>query len=516
MSTLTCVLIACGGSDGSPEPRQFNSAKPETLNIVLESDPASLDPHKTSLLVENTLLMYLLTGLAEITPDGYFQPGVATSWETSDNGLTWIFDLRPDATWNDGVPLTAEDFVYSFRRAVTPATGSRRAEALRDIRNAEAILGGEVSPESLGVFADAPQRLRIELIRPNPYLVEILVGNIGMPVPRHVVERHGDAWVRPEHWVGNGTYTLNARVPNDRVELVSTHPEDTAFDQVNFYPISDAKVAYNRYRAGEVHAIPILSRDVDLTGFQNDLRYWPFSAIQLVGFNHATPPFDNQNVRRALALAVDQTFLAEAIAKPAEIPAKGFVPLFIDPAAPQFPEPPPNKLEEARKLLQEAGFSEENPLEFTFFHTNSISKTIPVALMGAWQEIGVKATLRGQQTAIHYAHLAGGDFGVALVGRGNPARIEEYLFNYTAENARVNNSRYRHAMVDQLKQDLIAEPDKERREAIAREIQKILIDDVAAIPLYFPRGQGLVRPEIEGWIDNPYNIHPLKNLSWSE
>ena len=518
-SALVALLLGCSGADEAEQLAPLDTDKdhvPSELRVVLGSEPASLDPHKTNMAVESRTLMYLMQGLMELSPEGTVQGGAAEEWQVSDDGLTWRFKLRPGLQWSDGVSITAEDFVYSFRRALDPITASRSAEQLYDIVNAEEIQKGQLPVTELGVTAEDPIWIRFDLKRPNPYFDSVLVSTIAMPVPRHVVEAHGEAWVRPENWVSNGTYTLSRRIPGDRLELTSVRPNETYFDNVFFIPIIDPKVAYNRYRAGEVHAIPDLPRDIDLAEVEGDLREWTFAAYLLLGFNHTKAPFDDVNVRRALSLAIDQEFVARTIHKPPQIPAYGFVPKFVDPEAPNFPPRPENWTEEAKRLLAQAGFTESNPLELVLRYSTRELKSIPVGIMGAWQQIGVSTTLEGKEPAIHYSELRTADYDVALSGRLNPARSEQFIYEFAEDALNENLSRYRDPAVSDLWEKLQGEPDKDIREKVSREIQQILIDDVVAIPLYFRQGRGLVRPEIQGWVDNYYNVHPLKNLSWQE
>src|SRR5262249_5477555 len=145
-------------------------------------------------------------------------PGVAESWDRSADGLTYLFHLRNNARWSDGSPVTAEDFVYSFRRALDPKTGSSNALLLYPIKNAQAIASGQEKDFSkLAAVAKDPHTLEITLKGPTPYFIELLAQHIAIPVPKKAIEQWGEQWVQPGHIVGNGAFTLSEWVPQSKI-----------------------------------------------------------------------------------------------------------------------------------------------------------------------------------------------------------------------------------------------------------------------------------------------------------
>ena len=199
------------------------------LHIGNAGEPQTLDPHRYNRL-EETLLNDLFMGL---TTSGHRRivPGAAKSWQTSDDGLTWRFTLREDLQWSDGKALTAADFVYSFRRLQNPATAASLAYFMYMLKNASAINRGEAPIESLGVSAEGPYTLVIELEQPYPYLLERLLYPTAFPVPRHAIERFGDNWVKPANWVSNGAthWKTGSLRPMWRCRpiLISSNPQES-------------------------------------------------------------------------------------------------------------------------------------------------------------------------------------------------------------------------------------------------------------------------------------------------
>ena len=188
------------------------------------ADPGSLDPHKTSTSVEAHILDELYEGLTVYDGHGQLQPGVAARWDVSADGLAYTFHLRPDAQWSNGAPVTADDFVYSFRRLMDPRTGAGYANILYTVRNARGVNTGGMPLEQLGIRAIDLGTLEITLEHPATTFLDQLTHFTAMPVYRPSVERWGDAFARAGRMVGNGAFVLKDYVPGDRLVLVKNPP----------------------------------------------------------------------------------------------------------------------------------------------------------------------------------------------------------------------------------------------------------------------------------------------------
>ena len=204
-AAMVVSLAACGGGGGGEDEatvlRRGISAKVDTL-----------DPHRSSAKWENIVISDMITGLMTITPDRTVIPGVAESWETSEDGLTWTFKLK-ETVWSDGEPLTAEDFVYAFRRIQDPVIASQYSSLLYIVKNAAEVNAGELPPEELGVRAIDDYTFEITLEEPAPYLLGLLTHYTTYPVPKHAVEQYGEAWIQPENIVVNGRPTRLGEEP---------------------------------------------------------------------------------------------------------------------------------------------------------------------------------------------------------------------------------------------------------------------------------------------------------------
>src|SRR5262245_48476147 len=237
------------------------ASNPAAAETVLRrgngTEPESLDPAKLTGVPEANIELDLGEGLLVLSPKAEPAPGVAEKWEISDDGKTYTFHLRENAKWSNGDPFTADDFVYSFRRAVDPQTASEYAPILGVIKNADPInKGQEKDISKLGVEAVDPHTLKITLEAPTPYFLGLLAHTISYPVHKATVEKYGDQWTRPGNSVTNGAYMLKEWVPQSQVTLVKNpHYWDAAnvkIDKVIYYPTEDGAEELKRFRAGEI------------------------------------------------------------------------------------------------------------------------------------------------------------------------------------------------------------------------------------------------------------------------
>ena len=279
-----------------------------TLNRASSAEPNSLDPHVATGNTASSILYDLFIGLTSFDAAGRIIPGVAQSWTISPDGLTYTFKLRPGLKWSNGAPLTSADFLYSVRRAVTPATASRFASFFYPVRNARRILKGELPPEQVGVEAPDPATLVYRLEYPAPYLLQNLASNVASPVPRAQIEKNGRLWTRPENIVTNGPFKLVEWIPNDHVTLVKNpnffDAANVTLDTVNWYPVESQATSLKRYQAGEIDILlnfpndqlPMLRRTVP-----KEVKIWPGTLLSYILLNNRGPPFNDPRVRRALS-----------------------------------------------------------------------------------------------------------------------------------------------------------------------------------------------------------------------
>ena len=507
MRAIACVVLLAA------------SAHAGELHIGNGGEPLTLDPHRYNLNLEEKILADLFEGLTAHDADGRVGPGAAESWSVSEDGLTWTFRLRENARWSDGVPVTADDFVYSFRRLLDPATAASLAYFLYAIDGAVAVNAGRTPFDELAVRALGPHELEIRLAEPFPFFAERLIYPTGYPVPKHVVEELGDDWVKPGNMVTNGAFVLSDWQPQGFVRAEKNpHFRDAAnvrLDAVTYYPTADRNAAYNRYRSGELDIIGDfppgeigwLRREM-----ADHIHVSPLLSIMYLVFNVTEPPFDDPRVRRALGLAIDREILTGRVLESGEVPSASFVPPMVanytSGVAPRAADP-----EAARRMLADAGFGEDKPLRVTLrYIAGADSKKIQVAIAAMWQAIGVETAMHHAELNAHFAELRQGNFEVAQAGWFGENNPEHYLELLTSTTGDVNYGRFADAEVDALMAQAKQTAGLDERLALLRqaEVAALALDPV--VPLYAVTIRSLVNPRITGWRTNARNVHPARHL----
>jgi oligopeptide transport system substrate-binding protein len=516
------ALAACGG--GAAE----KPGDVPTLRRGISAKVDTLDPHKSSAQWENIVIGDMLIGLTTDGPDGQPQPGMATRWEIDPAGTVWTFTLG-DYVWSDGAPVTAEDFVYAFRRIQQPDVASQYASMLWLMKNAQKVNEGALPPEELGVRAIDAKTLELTLEYPAPYLPGLLSHYTTFPVPRQAVDAHGDAWIQPENIVVNGPYKLVYWRTGDQL-VAEKNPTgfgaaEACFDRVAYFEIENEAAYENKITAGELDINNAFAgaRKAELEAkFPGWVRTHPGLLTTYWTFNQTKPPFNDVRVRKALALAVDREFMVRNVMTPGFEPAYAMVPPGISNYEVERPQvsfsgmPRAERLAEARRLLEEAGFGPSNPLKFEYIHrsTRDNPKVAPVAQQN-WQEIAdwVQPVIVKQDTKVLYARLRQNDFEVSdaawLADFDDPIN---YLYLLQSTTGQQNYGRYANAEYDALLAQSNMELDLARRAALLAEAEKLMLEDFPITPMWVEVTQGLVDPALTGWVDNAKDIHRSRFL----
>ena len=499
----------------------FDKAK-KSLDIANNGEPLSLDPHKASGTWENNIIGNMFLGLTTEGPDAEPVPGMAERWETSADGKTWTFYLR-EAYWSDGEACDAHDFVFALRRILNPENLAEYAQILYPIENAQRVNKGELAPNAVGVTALGDRVLQIRLEHPAPYLPLLLRHYTSFPVPKHVVEQHGDAWIQPENVVVNGPYTLTRWWSNYIVHLAKNDAfydaENVELQDLYFYPITDVNASARKVLSGEAgwstrfpaNQYEALKRD--LPGYP---RVAPYLTTNYLSFNMTKPPFDDKRVRVALTMAVDREFIANNIYKTGETPAYAFVPLGITnyPRTARYPwadTPLEERRAEARRLLEEAGYGPDNPLQVALSHRNtSDNPRVAVVIQADWRAIApwVVADLRGTETQVHYANLRAKNFEVGdggwIADYNDPSSHLALLETRTAAQ---NYPGYSNPEYDRLMEEANNEVDAVRRMELMAEAEQVMLADAPVCTTVFMNSTNLVHPDLGGYVDNGEDIH---------
>lgn len=523
-AAASAALLAVAGCGEQAVSRPPCAQGKVCLTIGNTNEPATLDPHKSTGTWEDRIQSDMFIGLTQSAADGSTIPGMAERWETSADGLVWTFYLR-DAVWSDGVPVTADDFVFSLRRVLDPKTASEYASLIFLIKNAEAVNSGKAPLEALGVRAIDARTLQITLNHPAAYLSELTRHHVLYPVPRHVVEKLGDAWVKPGAMVSNGPYILADWKLGDHVRTIKNprfwDAKDVCVDEVYWYPTSDAISAERRVERGELD----INTDIASNRIARLRQKIPayvhtntYLGVAYIAFNRRpnskVPAFKDVRVRQALTMAIDRDFITKGLLRGGQLPANTKVPPGV---ANYKPSPGPywanwplaRRQAKARELLAAAGYGPDNPLKFELKHRNSADPMqFTPALQSDWKEVGVLVTLAQQEGQVSYA-----DYRVRNFEAADAAWIADYndatsfldmeKSNYGPQNyGDYNNPAY-----DALMAKADNEPDAGKRADYLREAETMMLNDAPIAPLYFYINKNLVNPKVTGFVDNLVDHH---------
>ena len=514
------LLAGCAAGDGrAPCP-----AGERCLEAGNGTDPETLDPALSQLVIEQTILQDLLVGLFTFDDAGHAVPGMATAWRTSPDGLVWTFDLR-EARWSDGTPVTAGDFVTAFRRLMDPATASAYAYLFYLIDGAEAVNSGKAQPATLGVRALAPRRLELRLNQPAPYLPRLLTHGLAFPVPTHAVQKWGDGWTRPDRYVSNGPYRLVSWALGDRVVLARNprfwDDARTCFDRVSYYPTPDPVSAERRVKSGELDiAINFASNRIGYLkgkgGMADYVRVAPWLGIYYLVLNAQRPEFTDRRVRLALSMAIDRDFMTAKLLRAGQQPLYGFVPPgtagHVPPRPPLWTSWPFDKRQAvARALLARAGFGPGRPLTMRLKYPNSGDRVIATAIQADWRAVGVHVSLEPVEGQIFFADMRARDFDVGIANW--IADFDDpltFLGILQGSAGAQNYGDYASPTYDALLAAAGREPDEGRRARLLGRAEALMLAELGVVPLYTNVSRNLVDPRLTGFTDNISNWHPKR------
>lgn len=501
-----------------------------TLHMAISAEPRDLDPHILVAYNDMTICLALFEGLVAVD-ETTSRPVAACAerWETSRDGLTWTFFLHQGLKWSDGHPLTAEDFVYAFRRALSPKLGSEYAYVLYPIAGAEDYNSGKTSDATaVGVRAVDAVTLEIKLVAPAPTLLAILALPVSFPVPGHVIDRLGGSddranrWTRPEHIVSNGPFRVKEWTPNKRIVTErNAHFREhatTSLSSVVFYPYESATAQESAFRAGQIH----LTSEVPLSkiaSYQSgeragSLRLDPFLETGFFRFNTDYGPLKDPRVRSALARALDRTALVERVTLGGQIPAHSLTPPHT--AGYTAMAGIPDDFAEARRLLAEAGFPDGKgfpSLEIMSF-TNELNQRLMEAVQQMWKrELGLTMTLALKEQRVWLDDEREKNYAISCArwigDYVDPSTFLELFLSNSGNNATGWSS----TEYDRLIRAAASETAPARRNALYQQAEALLLKEAPIAPLYHGTRPYLIHPAVKGWEPALLGFHRYQLVS---
>lgn len=503
--------------------------EPKTLNVAVGSEPPSLNPALGVDTVSGSVIRNVFERLTRTDTAGVPQPAAAQDWTVSEDGLTYTFNLRSEATWSNGDPVTANDFEYAWETILNPDTLSQAAALFYVIEGAEAYNTGEGSVEEVGINAIDDYTFEVTLNQPVPYFLDLISGQSFSPINQAVVESNPDwASEATENYVSNGPFILSEWIHNGNLVLQANSnywdQENVHLDTVNIEVIESQSTANNAFQAGEIDYIgtPFTYVSLDMIDLyrQNDqLNIVDLGSVYYYTINTTDELMSNINIRKALAMAIDRQGLIDNVLKGGEKPAMGLVP----PSTYGFEDKEDyfndNDVEGAKAYLEQ-GMSElglNDPSEITInlsFNTSEAHSAVAQYIQNNWvQNLNINVVLNNAEWQVHLDNLANLNYQVARLGWYSEYNDGSSLLHMYRSTSSGNNytgwesEEYR-ALLDQAAH----EQDATSRIDILKEAEALFIDDMPIIPIYYYSNPYVVQDYVENMTPDPLGNIDLKTV----
>lgn len=523
---LIFLLVGCSGGENNVT----TGNRDGILHWGNGTDPQELDPHIVTGIPEHHILTALLEGLVAKDPATLEPiPAVAKQWSISNDGKTYTFQLRHNAVWSNGDPVTAHDFAWSWWRALQPALGNQYAYMLFPIKNSEAYAKGEIDDFSqVGVKVLDDYTLEVELTNATPYFLQLLDHYSMFPVHRATIEKFGNPdergslWTRPGNYVGNGPFVLKEWKLFKRVNVVKNpqywDADKVKLNGISFHPIENVTTEERMFRSGQLHhtaSIPIDKVAIYKRDKPEQLYTHSYLGNYFYRINTKLPHLNDKRVRQALAMSIDSKQITKQVTKGGEVPAYTFTPpdTLGYSAKPAFEFNP----EKARQLLAEAGYSngKDFPVTELLYNTSEGHRKIAVAIQQMWNKhLGVNIILNNQDWKVYLDSVNNSDYTIARAGWiGDYVDPNTFLDMWVKDGGN-NRTGWSNARYDELILKLAPKTiDRNERYKLMAEAEAILLEDMPIIPIYIYNSKSLVHPSLKGLQPNILNYVLYKNLS---
>ncbi|MEE2709071.1 MAG: peptide ABC transporter substrate-binding protein, partial [Gemmatimonadota bacterium] len=515
---VACSEDAPGDAEGSrtagsgrPLP---DDAAPSTYQIFrsVQAEPHTLDLSLDAYAAGD--LIHIFETLVVVHPNMELRPGAADRWEPNEDGTAWTFYLREGNKWSDGRPVTAHDFEYSFKRMLDPKEAGNYAFVYYDIVGARDFNAGKSEDqESVGIRAIDDHTLVIDLLKPTPYLPNLLAFVTAIPVPRWQVEKFGQKWTQGNNSISTGPYMVGEWLPGQYITYIPnldySGPYKGYLDQIQWLFSGDPTALLNAYENDEidVHALSAieLGRIEQDAKLNKELVRSHSNTTWYLFFKTATAPFNDQRVRQAIAHSVDRDILTKTVMKGAGIPAYTMMPpgmkdhLQMDFSNYQAYDP-----SKGQKLLADAGFPDGRgfpKMELWLRGADVLQLQVAQAIQGMLKEkLGIDVTIQNQETHVYFDNMYRYDIPFSLIAFNQDFADPVNMISQVWRSRDVGFGRHdwKNVTFDRLVDQADSEMTAENRRGLYREAQRVLAEDAGGVFLYYQVDLRLVKP----WVKN--------------
>ena len=500
------------------------SAGEKILSVQVGPDPETIDPALNSAVDGGNMLLHSFECLLAVDQNGQLAPGQAESWETSEDGLTWTFHLRDGLKWSDGSDLTANDFVYSWKRVCDPMVAAPYAETvLSMVEGYDKAIEGDL--DALQVVATDNNTLVVTLSAPCSYFGSLAAFATLSPVQQATVEANGDAWAtKAETYISNGPFYVSDWVPGSYIMMTKNpyywNADAIKLDGIKWNLIEDSNAAYSAYQTGEVLMIKdVPTEEIPSLKENADFYVDPIIGTYYLSMNIDREPFNNADVRKALSLAIDRDYVANTLMQGTYSPAGNLMgPGWIDTDGKQFKDNANSgkeyidttnyeaDLEEAKQLLADAGYPNGEGFPTITYSTNDAGyhKVVAEYLQQAWAELGIDLQVDIVEWASFTPMRRNGDYDVARNGwvgdYSDPSNMLDLFYSTNGNNdGKFNNADYDAAM--ELSRTTL---DAAERSTALHNAEDVLMEEAGCIPVAYYNDFWLQSDKITGSWHSPY------------
>ncbi|MGD1817608.1 MAG: peptide ABC transporter substrate-binding protein [Pleomorphochaeta sp.] len=563
---LATVLVSCGGKEEAAAPAESKpvattttttttpaettpaetkaeepKAEPQQAEAVVtdegvkfvisnSAEPQSLDPAKVQGVPEHRILMALFEGLTSIDPKTADPvPGLAESWEANEDGTQYTFHLR-HATWSDGVPITAQDVVWSWLRELDPATAAPYAWfPCMFLKGAQEYNDGTGTAADVGIRALDDYTFQMDLIGPLPYAIGALEHYSFAVVPKHAIEKYGDQWTQPENFVGNGPFVLKERIPQSKIVCVPNpnywDADTVKIDTLEYLASDDDNTNYNMYLDGQIDWLTNVPTDkLSSASMRDDYKASPQLATYYYVFQTQKAPLDNVNLRKAISYAIDREALVEGVTKAGQIPAWGIVPPMAGYEALEFPEEITidgttydNREDAARAYLAKAGYPNGIgcPTLEILYNTSEGHKQIAEFIQQELKnKLNVNVELVNKEWGTYLTDRNAGNFEISRAGWVGDYQDPNTFLDMFLPGSAMNGGKYANEDYALFVKEAATISDPVERLGVLRTAEDIMVNEDAAImPLYYYVTLNMIDTSVwGGWYTNTMDYHPPKTI----
>ena len=494
------------------------------LSVQVGPDPETIDPALNSAVDGGNMLLHSFECLLAVDENGQLVPGQAESWETSEDGLTWTFHLRDGLKWSDGSDLTANDFVYSWKRVCDPMVAAPYAETvLSMVEGYDKAIEGDL--DALQVAAQDDNTLVVTLSTPCSYFGSLAAFATLSPVQEATVTANGDAWATSAAtYISNGPFYVSEWVPGSYIMMTKNpyywNADAIKLDGIKWNLIEDSNAAYSAYQTGEVLMIKsVPTEEIPSLKDSADFHVDPIIGTYYLSLNLERDAFKDARVRKALSLAIDRDYVANTLMQGTYSPADNFMgPGWIDMDGKQFKDNANGgqsyidvnnyeaDLEEAKQLLADAGYPDGEGFPSISYTTNDAGyhKVVAEYLQQAWAQLGIDLQVDIVEWASFTPMRRNGDFDVARNGwvgdYSDPSNMLELFYSTNGNNdGKFNNADFDAAI--ELSRTTL---DSAERSKALHTAEDVLMEETGCIPVAYYNDFWLQSDKITGSWHSPY------------